>query len=33
MSQAVTVNEQSGHVTTTPGEKEEGYYVYTWTPL
>jgi hypothetical protein len=33
MSQAVTVKEQSGHVATTQGEKEEGYHVYTWTPL
>jgi hypothetical protein len=27
------VKEQSGHVATTQGEKEEGYHVYTWTPL
>jgi hypothetical protein len=33
MSQAVTVKEQSGHVATTQGEKEEGYHIYTWTPL
>jgi hypothetical protein len=33
VSQAVAVREQSGHVSTTQGEKEEGYHVYTWTPL
>lgn len=33
VSQAVTVRDQSGHVSATQGEKEEGYHVYTWTPL
>jgi hypothetical protein len=33
MSQAVAVRDQSGYVSTTQGEKEEGYHVYTWTPL
>jgi len=33
VSQAVAVRDQSGYVSTTQGEKEEGYHVYTWTPL
>jgi hypothetical protein len=33
VSQAVTVRDQSSHVSTTQGEKEKSYHVYTWTPL
>jgi hypothetical protein len=33
VSQAVAVRDQSSYVSTTQGEKEEGYHVYTWTPL
>jgi hypothetical protein len=33
VSRAVAVRDQSAYVATTQGEEEEGYYVYTWTPL